>query len=260
MPKTTSKDGTSIAYEKAGNGPALILVDGALCSRNFGPMAKIADQLVQHFTVYRYDRRGRNESTETLPYSPEREVEDLEALIKEAGGSAIVFGLSSGAALALHAAAAGLPISKLILYEAPFIASPGDKHTTTDHLGNLKKLIASENRGGAVKYFMRDMVGVPAFFVAIFPLMPVWKKLKAAAHTLPNDASIMGNFSVPEKLAGSVNIPTLVIGGGKSPAPLKLAVSNLSKAIPKAKMMTLEGQNHNVSAKVLAPAILDFLH
>jgi pimeloyl-ACP methyl ester carboxylesterase len=260
MAKTISKDGTSIAYEKKGNGPAVILVDGALCSMAFGPMAKLADQLVQHFTVYRYDRRGRNESTDTKPYSPQKEIEDLDALIKEAGGSASLVGLSSGAALSLQAAAAGLPVEKLVLYEAPYIASPGDKHTSADHVGNLKNLIASENRGGAVKYFMRDMVGAPAFFVALFPLMPVWKKLKAVAHTLPNDASIMGNFLVPEKLAGSVSKPTLIIGGAKSPAQLKLAVSNLAKAIPGAKLLMLEGQNHNVNAKALAPAILNFLN
>jgi len=260
MAKTISKDGTSIAYEKRGNGPAIILVDGALCSRAFGPMAKLADQLVQHFTVYLYDRRGRNESSDTSPYAPQKEIEDLEAIIKEAGGRASLVGLSSGAALSLQAAAAGLPVEKLVLYEAPYIASPGDKHSNADHVGNLKNLIASDNRGGAVKYFMRDMVGAPALFVALFPLMPVWKKLKAVAHTLPNDASIMGNFAVPEKLAASVNKPTLIIGGSKSPATLKTAVSNLAKAIPGSKLLMLEGQNHNVNAKALAPAILNFLN
>src|SRR5262249_20103197 len=121
MPQVRSSDGTSIAYERSGSGPALILVDGALCYRDSGPSRPLAAQLVQHFTVYVYDRRGRGESGNTLPYAIEKEVADIQALIDEAGGSALVYGISSGAALALEAAQTGLAIPKLALYEAPFM-------------------------------------------------------------------------------------------------------------------------------------------
>src|SRR5262249_29137018 len=121
MRKAISKDGTTIAFDQLGKGPAIILVDGALCSRSFGPMPKLAPLLAQRFTVFTYDRRGRGDSGDTASYRVEREIEDIDALIAEAGGSAYVFGISSGAALVLRAAASGLAIEKLALYEPPFM-------------------------------------------------------------------------------------------------------------------------------------------
>jgi pimeloyl-ACP methyl ester carboxylesterase len=167
----TSRDGTPIAYERIGSGPALVLVDGALCSRAFGPMPKLAPLLAQRFTVFFYDRRGRGDSGDTKPYTPAREVEDLEALLAEAGGSAFVLGLSSGGALALEAAASGLNIKKLAVYEPPFVGiDDGGHHAAAGHEGQLNRMIAAGRRGDAVKYFMQKMVGVPAIFVVLMRL------------------------------------------------------------------------------------------
>lgn len=257
--KTTSKDGTAIAFDRCGEGPPVILVDGALCSRSFGPMPKLAPLLAQHFTVFTYDRRGRNESDDTAPYAVEREVEDLEALIKEAGGSASVVGLSSGAALALTAAASGLNIRKLALYEPPFMVEDGGHRPPADHQAQLDRMISAGRRGDAVTFFMTKMVGAPAIFAIIMRLMPGWSKLKAVAHTLPYDAAIMGDFSLPARRAASVSVPTLVIGGGKSPSALRHAVRAVANAIPNAQRCTLEGQTHNVAPKVLTPVLVEFL-
>ncbi len=256
--KVTSKDGTQIAYDKQGNGEPLILVDGALCSRDFGPMPELAKLLAPHFTVINYDRRGRNESGDTQPYAPEREVEDIEALINALGGSAFVAGVSSGAALGLRAAASGLNIKKLALYEAPFMVDKTGHQAPPDSQAKLQALVDSGDRAGAVKYFMRDMVNVPAFVVFIMKIMPIFKKLKAVAHTLPYDAAVMGDFSLPTKIAASVKTPTLVGGGDKSPVYMQKAVKQLADAIPNAELMMFKGQTHNISVKVLAPALVTF--
>ena len=185
----TSRDGTTIGYERSGSGPALILIDGALCSRAFGPSAKLAPLLARHFTVYTYDRRGRGQSGDTPPYAPAREVEDLAAIMREAEESPCLLGLSSGAALALEAAASGLPVSKVVAYEPPYVDDRGERGGA-GHEGQLARLLAAGNRGGAVKYFMKDMVGAPAPIVVMLRLMPwIWRKLEAVAHTLPYDAS-----------------------------------------------------------------------
>src|SRR5688572_3082019 len=171
MTHVISKDGTRIAYERLGSGPAVVLIDGAMCSRAFGPMPKIAALLKDHFTVYLYDRRGRGESGDTQPYSKAREVEDIDALVRAAGGSAFAVGLSSGGALALEAAASGLPLRKLAIYEPPFVTTDSARQAEADHLARLKALVAANERGAAVKYFMRDMVNVPAPFVLMMQLM-----------------------------------------------------------------------------------------
>jgi pimeloyl-ACP methyl ester carboxylesterase len=261
MSTVTSRDGTSIAFERMGSGLPLILVDGALCSRAFGPMPKLAPLLAKSFRVYMYDRRGRGDSSDTRPYSKEREVEDLEALIGEAGGSAFVLGLSSGAALALEAAASGLAIEKLAVYEPPYMVTPADsaRHANADHQARLERLLAAGRRGDAVKYFMRDMVAVPAFIVFLMRFMPgVWSKLEAAASTLPYDAAIMGNFSLPSQRLAAVRAPTLVIGGGKSEARLRAAVEAAARAVPNAQLRTLKGQTHNVSPEALTPVVTEF--
>ena len=216
MSQVRSQDGTAIAYARSGSGPALILVDGALCSRAFGPSAKLAPLLAPHFTVYTYDRRGRGESGDTQPYAPARELEDIAALIAEAGGSASLLGLSSGGALALEAAAAGLPINKVIAYEPPYVDDAGQRGGAA-HGGQLQGLLASGNRGGAVKYFMKDMVGAPAPMVVVMRLMPwIWRKLEAVAHTLPYDAAVMTGFRIPRARLASIAVPVLVMNGTKT--------------------------------------------
>ena len=264
MSTVLSKDGTAIAFDKLGNGEPIILVDGALCSRSFGPLPKLAQLLAPHFTVFNYDRRGRNQSGDTPPYAVEREVEDIEALIAKAGGSASVFGTSSGAALALAAAARGgrgarvANVKKLALYEPPFVAGRSARTAPPDSEAQLKRLIAAGKRGDAVKFFMVDMVGMPAIFTYIMRLLPIWPKLKAVAHTLPYDAAVLGDFSLPKERAASVAVPTLAIGGEKSPVELRSAVSAVAETVPHAKLRMLKGQTHNVSVKVLAPVLIDF--
>jgi pimeloyl-ACP methyl ester carboxylesterase len=255
----TAKDGTAIAYERTGSGPALILVDGALCSRAFGPSPQLAPLLAPHFTVVTYDRRGRGESGDTRPYSPTREVEDLAALIEAAGGSASLLGLSSGGALALEAAASGLPVDKVIAYEPPYVAE-GSAGREVDHEAALKRLLTEGNRGGAVKYFMTDMVGAPAPMVVMLRLMPwIWRKLQSVAHTLPYDAAIMTAFRIPRPRFTSITRPVLVMNGSKTDPRLRAAAQALSQVIPSAGYRELAGQTHNVSPKALAPAAVNFL-
>lgn len=258
MQKVISKDGTAIAYDKAGSGALLILVDGALCSRDFGPMPKLAKLLSENFTVINYDRRGRNESADTQPYAVEREIEDMEALMNDNGGTAHVFGISSGAALALGAAAYGLNIEKLALYEPPFMVNDEGHHPPADALQQLQVMVAGDRRADAVKFFMKDMIGLPGFAIFMMKLMPIWSKLKAVAHTLPYDVAILGNFALPEKKAAAVKTSTLISGGDKSQISLQHAVKRLSEVMPNSELKILKGQTHNVSAKVIAPVLTEF--
>jgi pimeloyl-ACP methyl ester carboxylesterase len=261
MTHVTSKDGTRVAYERMGSGPAVILIDGAMCSRAFGPMSKIAELMKEHFTVYLYDRRGRGESGDTQPYSKAREVDDIDALVRAAGGSAFAVGLSSGAALALEAAASGLALPKLAVYEPPFMPDDAARHVRADHEGKLKALVAAGERGAAVKYFMRDMIGIPAPIVLMMQLMRgMWRKLKAIAHTLPYDAAIMGDWQVPAGRLAGVRTPTLAMHGGKTETRLKRAVEELAKVLPNVRQQILPGQTHNVSAAVLVPALVQFFN
>ncbi|HEY4323036.1 MAG TPA: alpha/beta hydrolase [Mucilaginibacter sp.] len=258
MKKVISKDGTAIAYDQSGSGFPVILVDGALCSRAFGPMPELAKLLTPHFTVINYDRRGRNESGDTQPYAPEREVEDIEALIREAGGTAFVAGISSGAALALSAVAAGLNIPKLALYEAPFMIDKDGHQPPADSEAQLKTMIATGRRGDAVKFFMKDMVNVPSFIVFIMGIMPIFSKLKAVAHTLPYDAAIMGDWSLPAKKTASVKVPILIGAGEKSPVSMQNSMRQLASAIPTGELKMFKGQTHNISVKVFAPVLIEF--
>jgi pimeloyl-ACP methyl ester carboxylesterase len=258
MSVVTSRDGTTIGYERSGSGPAVIIVDGAFCSRAFGPSAKLAPQLAKHFTVYAYDRRGRGQSGDTQPYSPAREVEDLAALIQAAGGSASLVGLSSGAALSLEAAAGGLPITRIVAYEPPYVDDTGERGGAT-HEGQLVRLLAAGDRGGAVKYFMKDMVGAPAPMVVMMRLMPwIWRKLEAVAHTVPYDARIMTEFRIPRARFASVPVPVLMMNGTKTDVRLREAARTVAGVIPGAQYRELAGQTHNVKPGVLTPAVVEF--
>ncbi len=258
MEKVISKDGTSIAYDKHGTGSPLILVDGALCGRKFGPMPKLAALLAQHFTVINYDRRGRGDSTDTKPYSPQREIDDLDALIQAARGPVYVCGFSSGAVLALEAAAKGLNIKKLALFETPYNVDGKGHIAPKDFLEHLTALIREDKRGEAVKYFIHDMVGLPAIAVIIMKLMPVWKKLKAVAHTLPYDAALLNGQVLPAQRAVTIKVPTLVLAGSKSPENMQNTMKAVAEAIPGSQLKILPGQTHNVAAKAIAPELISF--
>ena len=262
MDKATSRDGTAIAFDRSGEGPPVILVDGALSYRASGPNGPLAALLDKRFTVFTYDRRGRGDSGDTAPYAVDREIEDLQALIDQAGGSAYVYGISSGAALAMEAAHRGLAIEKLALYEAPFVVDDTRPPVPEDYRERLDGLLASDRRGDAVRLFMSKGVRVPAIFVAMMRFMPAWSKLKAVAHTLPYDAAVMGDGQsgkpLPAGRWSSVTMPTLVVGGGKSPEWMRNGVKALADVLPNARHRTLEGQTHIVKPEALAPVLVEF--
>ena len=259
MQKTASKDRTVIAFDRSGNGPALILVGGAFQFRALDPKtAQAAGLLAHHFTVFHYDRRGRGDSTDTQPYALEREIEDLDALIKEAGGSAFVFGNSSGGALALKAAARGLGITKLAVYEVPFHSGDsGARKGAEAYSRQLKALLGEGRRGDAVALAMTTW-GAPPEAVAGMRNAPVWPMFESVAPTLAYDDAVMGDGSVPAKLLASVKVPTLVMDGGASPAFMRDAAKAIAAALPGGKLRTLEGQTHDVAPDVLAPALREF--
>lgn len=258
--KVISKDGTPIAFERSGSGPALILVDGALCYRAFGPMPQLAARLAPHFTVYTYDRRGRGASGDTAPYAVEREIEDIEALVREAGGSAFAYGVSSGAALALEAANRVRGIRKLALYEAPFIVDDTRAPVLTEW-ERIDEAVAAGRSSDALKEFMK-LVGVPGIFIALMRVMPAWPKLKAVAHTLRYDGALMREHQrgkpLPARRWSAVDVPTLAVAGGKSPEWMRNAMAALANVLPRARHGTLEGQNHMVKPKALAPVLVEF--
>ena len=261
MRTVISKDGTPIAFDQSGQGPALILVASATATRL--DEASLAAALAPHFTVFAYDRRGRGDSGDTAPYTVEREVEDIDALITEAGGSAFVFGHSSGAVLGLEAARL-LPgkIEKLAMYEPPFIIDDSRPPVPRDYVPHLNELIAAGRRGEAVEYFMTDALLVPAAMIAQMRNTPMWTQIEAVAHTIPYDGIIMGDTMSGNPLTlrkwASVTVPTLVMVGGASPAFFHSGAQMLVDTLPNAQYRTLAGQDHGPAGEVLAPALKEF--
>ena len=266
MRTVMSKDGTAIAFDQSGQGPALILVASASATRT--DQAGLSAALAPHFTVLAYDRRGRGESGDTAPYAALREVEDLDALITEAGGSAFVFGHSSGAVLALEAARL-LPtkITKLAVYEPPFIIDDSRPPAPEDYVPHIIELVSSGRRGEAVEYFMTE-VGTPAEMVAQMRQSLMWPGLEAVAHTLAYDITIMGDTQrgdpLPLRKWASVTVPTLVLDGtvflGRADRHVFLhhGAQELATILPDARLRTLEGQDHGPADEVLAPALREF--
>jgi pimeloyl-ACP methyl ester carboxylesterase len=254
-----SADGTPIAYERHGQGPAVVFVDGALSVR--GGKADLDELLAPRFTVFRYDRRGRGDSGDTQPYAPEREVEDLAAVIGAAGGTACAYGHSSGCALVLAAAAALGPavVPKIALYEAPYSDDPADQVRWDAYLADLAKLLADGRNSDAVALFM-TFVGTPADQVDQMRQAPWFRALEALAPTLAYDhAGLLGpNRAVPVATAAQVTVPTLVMYGGDSVAFMRQAAEGLSQAIPGAELAIAPGQQHDVAAAVLAPMLAEF--
>jgi pimeloyl-ACP methyl ester carboxylesterase len=250
--RVTSKDGTTIAFERTGSGPALIAVDPAGSYRDFRPQRPPVELLARHFTVYTYDRRGRGLSTDTPPYAVEREVEDLAALVAEAGGSAFVYAMSSGGLLALHAAAAGLAIPKLALFEPPIEAgeTPGGESAFTTELAGL---VAAGRRRDAVAFFHEG--SVPEEVMA--QMTPaVWSALEAVAHTLVYDCVISDAMSL--QLLRSVTTPTLVIDSQASSGDLTGSAETIAAALPNGSRRSLPGEWHGVAGEALAPVLTGF--
>ena len=258
---TTSADGTEIAYSITGAGPALILVDGAMCHRMFGPSTELASVLDKNFTVYTYDRRGRGETGDgATPWTPEREIEDLDALIKEAGGSAFVFGVSSGAVLALDAATRLTSITRLAVYELPMVVDDTYTPRPADVVEQMNDMLARGDRSGMISKFMK-MVGVPGIGLAIMKLTPVWKKLKLVAHTLPWDLRILGDDGRGQPLPADrwkIKVPTLVANGGKSPEYLRNTMKNVAEVLGDVEYQELPGQTHMLKSSAAAPVLVEF--
>jgi pimeloyl-ACP methyl ester carboxylesterase len=255
MGQVTSRDGTSIDVERSGEGTPVVLVTGGSVDRRSN--AELAAELSKGFTVFNYDRRGRGQSTDTPPYAIEREIEDIEAVIAEAGGSAHLYGSSSGAALALEAAASGLPILKLAMWEPPFILDE-DKRPPRDQVEQYETMVAEGRRGDAVEYFMTKVIGMPAEMVSGMRAEPWWPAQEALAHTLAYDARIMGDYSLPTDSAASVKVPAIVIAGGADFPWMRETAEALAEALPDGRARILDGQGHDVAPTVLAPALAEF--
>ncbi len=256
MERVQSKDSTTIAFDQLGEGAPLVLVAGASCDRSID--VPIAEALAKHFTVLNYDRRGRGDSDDTLPYAVEREVEDIDVLLAAAGGSATVVGLSSGAALAAEAAAAGLAIDALVMWEPPFSLDPEDSQRAKDYTEELTRLLAANRRGDAVALFMAR-VGLPQEMIAGMRQSPYWELGESLAPTLAYDAAVMGrDNTIPTDRYARIAVPTLVLAGSESPEFLHQAAAKVAAAIPSARHDILAGQDHNVAGDVLAPAVAAF--
>jgi pimeloyl-ACP methyl ester carboxylesterase len=252
-----SADGTSIAFDQDGHGPPIIMVAGAFNTRS--TTAPLAAALKGGFTTISYDRRGRGDSGDTRPYAVEREIKDIDALIAHAGGSAAVFGYSSGATLALKAAAHGLSISKLALYDAPFVVDDSYPPLPADFADQLAELVSAGRRGDAVELYQTIAVGIPEPVVAQMRQAPFRPALEAMAHTLAYEANVIGDRTLPKELASSVTTPTLLIDGEESPPIMHGAARELGTAMPNATRRTLAGEGHDISPEPTAAVIAEFL-
>jgi pimeloyl-ACP methyl ester carboxylesterase len=258
MPTVKSLDGTRIAFDRQGSGAALIMVDGALGNRGAAWGSELATLLSKDFTAYTYDRRGRNESGDTLPYAVAREIEDIEALIDDAGGSAFIYGISSGAALALEAASAlGGKVRGLALYEPPYNSPTIQGDGPDDYEPKLNRLLSEGRRSDAVDLFM-TVVGTPPEMIQGMHSMPMWANAESVAPTLAYDAKCMNGAKIPYDRAARIQAPTLVMNGGLSYDFMRDTARELQKTIPHAAYRELPGQRHDVDAKVVAPILADF--
>jgi pimeloyl-ACP methyl ester carboxylesterase len=261
MNAVTSKDGTSISYERSGGGPSVILVGGGLVDPATGRAGRwenvpLAAELAEHFTVWNYDRRGRGDSGDTLPYAVEREIEDIEALIAEAGGSAHLCGISSGGALALEAAAAVLAIDKLALYDVPYSVGEDAAQRWRGYVEQLGPALAEGRRGDAVELFMR-VAGAPEESIASARSSSMWPGLEAIAHTLAYDAACLGDGQPPTDRLAQITQPTLVATGGGDEF-FTQAADAVAANVPRAERRVIEGQGHVVDPKAFAPVLERF--
>jgi pimeloyl-ACP methyl ester carboxylesterase len=255
MRTVTSKDGTRIAFDQAGQGTPVILIGGGPTTR--WANADLAGLLASQFNVYNYDRRGHGDSGDTQPYAVDREIEDLEALIADADGSACVYGTSSGAAFGIEAAARGLNITRLALWEPPFITDNSRPPVPADYKAQVSEMVASGRRGDALEYFMVQIVGMPAEFVAPMRQSPFWGEMEKVAHAIVYEADVMKDYSLPADRLARISIPTLVIDGGTIPW-MSSTAQKVADALPNAQRRTLPGQPHNVAAEAIAPVLAAF--
>ncbi|MGQ4475487.1 alpha/beta fold hydrolase [Streptomyces sp. SAS_276] len=253
--KTVSRDGTAIAYERIGAGSPVVLVGGAMTTGD--GLLPLAAQLSHRFGAVPYDRRGRGASGDTTPFAVAREVEDIAALIDAVGGSAALYGHSSGAALAVHAAAAGLPVTGVALYEPPFALDGNGAKERAEYTERLKELLAEDRRGDAVALFMA-LTGAPPEMIEGARHSPMWPGMEAIAPTLVYDDAALGDGLVPVERLASLSVPVLTIAGGASPEWMRQAARNAADAAPDGTYRVLDGQTHMVDPAVLAPVLTEF--
>ncbi|MGD1220267.1 MULTISPECIES: alpha/beta fold hydrolase [Streptomyces] len=253
--KTVSRDGTPIAYERLGDGPAIILVAGAMCTG--ATLAPLAAALSDRFGAVVYDRRGRGASGDTAPFAVAREVEDIAALIEACGGSAALFGVSSGGALALEAAASGLPLTEVAVYETPFAVHDEARAERREYTERLTGLLAEDRRGDAVELFL-SLTGMPPEMIAGTRRSPAWPDMEAIAPTLAYDDAALGDGPVPTERLGAIGVPLLSVAGGASPEWMREAARTVADAAPDGTYRVLDGQTHMVDPQVLAPVLADF--
>jgi pimeloyl-ACP methyl ester carboxylesterase len=263
MSTVHSADGTAISFDAWGDGQPLIMIDGATSYRAVSQTnAQVGALLREEFRVYSYDRRGRGESGDTAPYAVQREIEDLAALIADAGAPALVCGFSSGAVLALDAAAAGLPITRLALFEPPFVVDDSRPPLPDDYVARLDAYTADGRPGAAAELFLTAAAGMPVEFAAGVQQSPFWPALEGVAHTIAYDGRIMGTTMSGEPLPtdrwAAVSVPTLVMHGRGTEPWLIAAAHALADLLPTATLRAVEGEQHNVAAEVLAPVLREF--
>ena len=255
-----SVDGTRIAYETVGSGPPLVIVGGAFGTRT--DARELAEALSGQFTAGFYDRRGRGDSGDTQPYAKEREIEDLRAVTDALGESAFVYGHSSGGVLSLDAVAAGLPITKLAIYEPPFTIDDSRPPHPDRFVDTLRGLVESGRRGDAVAEFWRVGLQMPESEIEKARRAPFWPQLESLAHTLVYDYEVLGDRiygkPLPASMADSITIPVLILQGGASPPPLRNPAVSLTGLLPNATTRVLEGQGHGAPADMLAPILESF--
>jgi pimeloyl-ACP methyl ester carboxylesterase len=254
MDTVTSKDGTTIAFDRSGDGPPVVLISGGPSDRSGN--AQLAGLLAPRLTVYNYDRRGRGDSGDSPPYAVDREYEDLAAVIAAAGGSAALIGYSGTGNIALEAAARGLPVTKLALWEPPFVVDDSRPPVPKDWGQRIEELVAAGRPGDALEYWITTVVGAPVD--ARMRQSPLWAAMEPNAHMLVRDAALLGDFSLPAERLASVAVPTLVLDGGEMPW-LSRGVRALVEVLPNAQHRALAGQPHGIAMEVLAAAVIDFL-
>jgi len=258
----TSSDGTVITVDRSGHGHPVVCVDGAMSTRSLGPGQMLAPHLTDAFTVYTYDRRGRGDSGDTPHYEVQREIEDLAAVIAAAGKEVMVFGHSSGCVLALEAARAGLPITHLALYETPFVIDRTRPAVGEEWAEELRSLLAAEGRRRAVRRFMVEVAGAPRFVPILMSLTPMWKQIKAVAHTLAYDTALLSPYQTgdpsPVDRFAEVRVPTRLLLGGKSPQWIANAARGLERVLPAGELTVLDGQTHMLKPKVTVPVVREF--
>jgi pimeloyl-ACP methyl ester carboxylesterase len=263
MSHVVSRDNTAIAYDRVGEGQSLVIVEGALVAgRTNRTAGQLAEALASRFTVYTYDRRGRGDSGDAVPYSVALELDDLDAVIAESGGEAFVFGVSAGAALALDAAARGPAIKKLAVYGAPFIVDESRPPVPGDYLVRLNELLAADRRGDAVELFFSEAIGMPAGAIAGMRSQPFWAGLEGTAHTLAYDGAILGSTTSGKPLPvgrwSEITVPTLVIDGGEAGTFIRTAADALANILEHAERHTLAGQTQDYAAELMAPVLAEF--